>query len=258
MVSSLKRHLASEKRSLNYCLNNYDNVDQYADITVRRLKLEKSKKVLEIGAAQGSFLIALSKRGYDCEGIEPDDIALEIAQELSAKMRQPIKINKGFAESIPYNDASFDIVIAFGVMEHVHDIEKAFNEISRLLKPGGIFYFTSASAMCPVQNEIQYFPFFSWYPQRAKLWIMNWAKINKPALVGWSNTPAINWFTPWNTKRLLEKSGMKLQYDRWDIIEDNELNEIKCVLLKIIKLNKFTKLVGDILTPGCMYLATKN
>lgn len=139
-------------------------------------------------------------------------------------MRQPIKIKKGFVEEIPYENASFNVVIAESVMEHVIDIRKAFKEISRVLKPGGIFYFTSASAMCPKQSEIQYFPFFPWYPQRAKLRIMNWAKINKPSLVGWTDTPAINWFTPWSAKRLLGEAGLQLQYDNWDLVDESQVH----------------------------------
>jgi len=259
MIVSLKKHFATEKRSLDYCMKNFSNHERGADVLIRKLKLDKSMKLLEIGAAQGSLLIALSKRGYDCEGIEPVDLALETAKELSTEMRQPIKINKGFVEEIPYEDAYFNVVIAESVMEHVIDIRKAFKEISRVLKPGGIFYFTSASAMCPKQAEIQYFPFFPWYPRRAKLWIMNWAKINKPSLVGWTDTPAINWFTPWGAKRLLADAGLQLQYDNWDLVDESQVQVgAKRLALKIIKLNKLTKLIGDVLYPICEYLAIRN
>ena len=44
------------------------------------------------------------------------------------------------AEDIPYDDCSFDIVIANHMLYHVEDIEKALSEIYRVLKPGGYFY----------------------------------------------------------------------------------------------------------------------
>lgn len=254
MVSSLKKHFATEKRDLDYCIANFNYHERQADRLIQTLNLKKSMKILEIGAAQGSLLIALSKRGYNCEGIEPFDLALETAKKLSIKMKEPIIIKKGYAEEIPYEDASFDVIIALSVMEHVIGISKAFNEISRVLKPGGTFYFTSASAMCPIQSEIQYFPFFPWYPQKAKLWIMNWAKINKPSLVGWADTPAINWFTPWSTKRLLYEAGLKLQYCNWDLIYECQVPAgAKRLSLKIIKVNKFTKRFAEILYPLCEY-----
>lgn len=260
MVARINRQFATEKRSLDYCVKNYSMHDRQADILIQKLNLDKSMKILEIGAAQGSLLIALSKRNYDCEGIEPVDLALKTAEIFSNEMgvATNIKIKKGFAEEIPYENASFDVVIAISVMEHVVDIRKAFSEISRVLKTGGIFYFISASAMCPYQYEIQYFPFFPWYPQRAKLWIMNWAKINKPSLVGWTDTPAINWFTPWGTKRLLGEAGFQLQYENWDLIDELQVPAgVKRLALKAIKMNRLTKFIGEVLYPICEYAAIR-
>lgn len=53
MVFSLKKHFATERRPLDYWVNNFSKNDLYADTIIRRLKLEKSKKLLEIGSAQG-------------------------------------------------------------------------------------------------------------------------------------------------------------------------------------------------------------
>ena len=41
------------------------------------------------------------------------------------------------AQSIPYEDDNFDVVHASSVIEHVLDVEKSFQEIFRVLKPGG-------------------------------------------------------------------------------------------------------------------------
>jgi len=53
----------------------------------------------------------------------------------------------------------FDIVLAMSVKEHVQDLDKALEEIYRVLKPGGLFWFYSPSSMCPFQGEIKGFPF---------------------------------------------------------------------------------------------------
>lgn len=45
------------------------------------------------------------------------------------------------ANEIPYPDNSFDVVFANNVMEHIEEPSKAFSEIHRVLKPGGIFLF---------------------------------------------------------------------------------------------------------------------
>lgn len=47
------------------------------------------------------------------------------------------------AQSIPYDDDMFDIVIANHMLYHVPDIDKALTEIARVLKPDGTFYATT-------------------------------------------------------------------------------------------------------------------
>lgn len=49
------------------------------------------------------------------------------------------KYKKINAEDIPYDDESFDVVIAEHMLYFVTDIEKALSEIKRVLKPNGIF-----------------------------------------------------------------------------------------------------------------------
>lgn len=158
--------------------------------------LQKGAKVLEIGAAQGLSIIAFEELGYECSGIEPWEDALEVSKQLAKNLNMKIDIRKGIAEKLPFADNSFDAVIADSVMEHVKDVECVMSEVFRVLKKGGAFYFSTASAMCPKQGEIRFFPFFSWYPQRLKVKIMNFAVKKKPSLVGYTEAPAINWFTP--------------------------------------------------------------
>ena len=45
------------------------------------------------------------------------------------------------AESIPYADASMDLVVGHAVLHHIPDVELAFREVLRVLKPGGRFVF---------------------------------------------------------------------------------------------------------------------
>jgi ubiquinone/menaquinone biosynthesis C-methylase UbiE len=48
----------------------------------------------------------------------------------------PIHIVDGKAEFIPHSEDTFDVVHAANVIEHVLDVEEAFKEIYRVLKPG--------------------------------------------------------------------------------------------------------------------------
>jgi len=110
--------------------------------------------------------------------------------------------------------------------------------------------------MCPLQGEIRFFPFFSWYPQKLKVRIMNWAVKKKPSLVGYTDAPAINWFTPWRAERLLKNAGFVRVYGTWDVLRDEEVGRKK-MILKIIRSNILTKIVADVFVPGCLYVAIK-
>jgi len=58
------------------------------------------------------------------------------------------------AESIPYDNHTFDIVISDNVMEHLEYPEKVFNEVNRVLKDDGLFLFKTP-------NKYHYMPFIS-------------------------------------------------------------------------------------------------
>jgi len=261
MVINFKKHYATEKRDLAYCILTYNEQKKLAKKLVswinQLISLDFNSKILEIGAAQGRFMIALSKLGYFCEGIEPYKDAIIISKEFSKKLKTEINITRSVAENIPFDNNSFDVVFALSVIEHVKNVEDVFTEIFRILKPKGVFFFSTASSLCPYQGEIRFFPFFSWYPEKIKLQIMVWAVENKPSLVGYTDTPAINWFTPWKANRLLMNAGFEKIYDRWDIIRKDELSIPKKNILKIIKKRRITKLLADIIVPGCAYLAVK-
>ena len=179
------------------------------------------------------------------------------AKRLSDYMGITIEMAGGVVEAVPFKADSFDFVIAMSVIEHVNDVEKAFVEVYRVLKPGGVFVFNAASAMCPKQAEISGFPFFGWYPNPLKLKIMNWAKLNRPEVVGYTDTPAINWFTPAKGRRLLFEHGFRKVFDRWDILaEDSNMGRYN-LPLRVVRRSKFLKYVADVVFTGCLYAAVK-
>ena len=54
--------------------------------------------------------------------------------------REGVRRMKGFAEHLPFPDASFDSLVAFNVIDHVQEVEKALQEIARVLRPAGAAY----------------------------------------------------------------------------------------------------------------------
>jgi|APFre7841882630_1041343.scaffolds.fasta_scaffold10053_4 ubiquinone/menaquinone biosynthesis C-methylase UbiE len=255
------RHIAAEQQLFDEIVKALPGKKKWAEQVFSRLKrvaiVPNNARVLDVGAASGGFLAAGYQLGYNCSGVEPWEEARLNATKLSEYLNIPIHILNGTAESIPFDNDSFDVVHASSVIEHVQDVERVFKEINRVLKPGGVFWFNAASSMCPSQDEIRGFPLFGWYPDSLKIRIMNWAKNNRPDLIGYTQTPAIHWFTPSKARKLLEEYGFKQVIDRWDLRLENEGGIAQKIAIWIIRSNKFTKTIADIIVSGCSYAAIK-
>lgn len=95
-----------------------------------RLINSESKKgrILDIGAGVGDFLSTAKNDGWQTIGIEPSEKAKAIAQQKGVD----------FADHLSeLDDASFDIITMWHVLEHVPDLEKQIAELKRLVKPTG-------------------------------------------------------------------------------------------------------------------------
>lgn len=255
------RCYAAEKYSLDETLAHLPVAEAHARTLLSRLGLichfEPGAAMLDIGAAQGRFLVACARLGFDAQGIEPWDDAIRVAAELARHQGVNIRIVQGMAESMPFPSDYFQIVHAMSVVEHVQDVRRVFAEVHRVLKPGGIFWFYTASSLCPRQGEISGFPCFGWYPDSLKRRIMAWAADKKPHLVGHTSAPAINWFSPWKARRMLRQAGFGRIYDRWDLPCLPSSSRVKRALTILIRSTTCGKLVADVLRPGCAYAAIK-
>lgn len=214
-------------------------------------------RVLDVGCAQGRAVIALAQRGYEAYGIEPWEYARNVAMELARRVNTEVSIYEGRAESIPFDEGFFDVVLAMSVMEHVQDLDLSLREIYRVLRPGGLFWFNSASSLCPIQQEIKGFPLFGWYPDPLKQRIMSWARDHRPALVGHTETPAMHWWTPWKANRKLRTAGFSEVWDRWDLQNTKQLRGLKKWAICTCRHLRILRLLGDMMVPGCSFLARK-
>lgn len=99
------------------------------------------KTALEVGCGGGILAEEICKMGFTTTGIDPSDNSLQTARNHAAASGLDIKYEKGTGEQLPYPDHSFDCVFCCDVLEHVRDLPKVISEISRVLRPGGIFFY---------------------------------------------------------------------------------------------------------------------
>ncbi|HEX3251895.1 MAG TPA: class I SAM-dependent methyltransferase [Pyrinomonadaceae bacterium] len=92
---------------------------------------DRRARILDVGCGTGANLLMLSKYG-DAEGVDVSEDALAFCRE-----RGLDKVKLGAAEQLPYDDATFDLVTAFDVVEHIDDDLAGLKEMRRVLRPGG-------------------------------------------------------------------------------------------------------------------------
>jgi len=92
-------------------------------------------KVLEVGCGRGNLTFTISQYAH----VVTFDISrgcLNYAKELGNL--EGAFCFQGDVRSIPFEDSTFDTVVATEVLEHLPDLDTAMKEITRVLKPGGI------------------------------------------------------------------------------------------------------------------------
>lgn len=101
----------------------------------------RGKAVLDLGCAGGFMAEALAQRGAQVTGIDPAAEAIAAARAHADASDMRIGYDVGMGEALPYSDASFDAIVCVDVLEHVSDLSRVMAEISRTLRPGGLFLF---------------------------------------------------------------------------------------------------------------------
>jgi ubiquinone/menaquinone biosynthesis C-methylase UbiE len=102
----------------------------------QRLVGELRGDVLEIGVGAGANLRYYGN-AQRIWAIEPDPERAARAQSIAAQQRIPITVTVAPAESLPYDDAFFDVVVSSLVFCSVTDQRQVLQEIRRVLRPTG-------------------------------------------------------------------------------------------------------------------------
>jgi ubiquinone/menaquinone biosynthesis C-methylase UbiE len=98
---------------------------------------------LELGCGTGFFTLNLKLAGVLDEGHVTDlsPGMVEVAERNARGLGFEVQGQVADAEKLPYEDNSFDLVLGHAVLHHIPDLDAAFAEILRVLRPGGRFVF---------------------------------------------------------------------------------------------------------------------
>lgn len=98
---------------------------------------------LEIGSGTGYFTLNLMQDGViekaTCTDISPG--MLETLTANAQRLGLDVTTAPADAEGLPFADESFDLVLGHAVLHHIPNLQTAFREFHRVLKPGGVFFF---------------------------------------------------------------------------------------------------------------------
>src|SRR5215208_3748225 len=98
---------------------------------------------LEIGAGTGYFSLNLLQAGIVrsavCTDVSPGMLAT--LRGNAERLGLEVETAPADAAALPFADASFDLVLGHAVLHHLPELDKAFAEFSRVLRPGGTLLF---------------------------------------------------------------------------------------------------------------------
>ncbi len=111
-------------------------VDATTRETLKRLCSHPGDALLDVGCGTGTFLQALASAFPSAKltGVDPSPAMLDIAR---AKLGPAAELKPGRAESLPFLDETFDVVVSTSTFHYLRRPGKALREIARVLKPGG-------------------------------------------------------------------------------------------------------------------------
>jgi len=150
--------------------------------------------LLDVGSSSGIIDNYLADSFGHVTGIDIDAPAMAHARNTFQKAN--LTFQQGDAMRIDWPDDSFDVVVCTQIYEHVPDAGRMFNEIYRVLRPGGFCYFAGNNRIMLMEPHYK-LPFLSLLPRPVAHWYMR--------VTGKGDFYHELHFTHWTLKRLCGK-----------------------------------------------------
>ncbi len=138
------------------------------------------RRVLEVACGRGGFVCRLANAGARVTGCDFSSAALRATRsKLCSNDHQcPAELVQADAQSLPFADSSFDLVVSCETIEHLPQVQSALAEFHRVTRPGGLLFLTTpnyfnfmglyeiyARFRHPARRDDQPFDRRQWFPQ---------------------------------------------------------------------------------------------
>ncbi|MET0821906.1 MAG: class I SAM-dependent methyltransferase [Aeromicrobium sp.] len=115
-----------------------------------RLRVGRRTRFIDVGAGAGRHSYEALRRGADVTAFDMDEVELKGVDDMFGAMAEVGEVPPGGTGTVqvgtildmPYDDGSFDVVLASEILEHVPEIDQAVAELVRITAPGGILAIT--------------------------------------------------------------------------------------------------------------------
>jgi arsenite methyltransferase len=119
--------------------------------------LQPGEDVLDVGCGAGMDSLVAAQMVGPAGSVTGVDMTPEMVAKARGSIAEMglgnVRIVEGSAERLPFDDASFDVVISNGVIDLIPDKDAVFSEITRVLRPGGRIQLADVTIQNPVSEE---------------------------------------------------------------------------------------------------------
>lgn len=162
--------------------------------TLLRLPMRPNVRLLDVGCGTGELLsrIAVAHPDAVLAGIDPVPAMLEVAK---GKFSGNAELRIGYANALPWEDGSFDVVVSCNVFHYITHPPEALREIGRVLRPGGALVITDwcddywACRLCNIYLRMTNRAYFKTYRRQECLDLLSAAGYADPSIERYK----INW-----------------------------------------------------------------
>ncbi len=152
-----KLRILDSEEGYNLAARNYDKKEKYLNSFEKGQLLPllgdvSGKKILDVGAGTGRVSVLLAKLGAEVVAL---DVSAQMLERLKIKRFKDCKIETvvGDGENLPFENNSFDVVVAAFFIVHLKNPTRFFDEAYRVLKDGGTLVVTNINQKEPPEVE---------------------------------------------------------------------------------------------------------